>query len=149
MTFFLVPRFWLTLWIPKFIAQQLHWLLGKSFQKFGESRVKASKRGEHISAQVTPKNVQCFVWKDRKPVNFVNTICDYSSIGVVSRKLGDGSSIDVACPTAVKLYNQNMGGVDLANHLWGAYTCSRKSRTRWYMHLFWFFGFVHNKCIYT
>ena len=33
----------------------------KEFPKFGESRVKALKRGEHISAQVTPKNVQCFV----------------------------------------------------------------------------------------
>ena len=107
----------------------------KEFPKFGE----ALKRGEHIAAQVTPKNVQCFVWKDRKPVNFVNTICNYNSMGVVSRKLGDGSSIEVACPTAVKLYNQNMGGVDLADQLRGAYTCTRKSRTRWYMRLLWFF----------
>ena len=77
--------------------------------------------------------------EDRKPVNFVSTICDYSSIGVVSHKLSDSSSIDVACPTAVKLYNQNMGGVDLADQLRGTYTCSRKSRTRWYIRLFWFF----------
>ena len=139
MTFFLVPRFWLTLWIPKFIAQQLHWLLGKSFQNLASPGSKHRKGESTYPHKSHQKNVQCFVWKDRKPVNFVNTICDYSSIGMVSRKLGDGSSIDVACPTAIKLYNQNMGGVDLANQLWGAYTCSRKSRTRWYMHLFWFF----------
>ena len=112
----------------------------KEFPKFGEAWIKALKWGEHIATQVTPKNVQCFVWKDRKPVYFVNTICDYNTMGVVARKLGDGSSIDVSCPTAVKLYNQNMGGVDLADQLRGAYTCStRKSRTRWYMRLFWFF----------
>ena len=58
---------------------------------------------------------------------------------MVSCKLGYGSSIDVACHSAVKLYNQNMGVVDLADQLQGTYTCSRKSRTRWYMHLFWFF----------
>ena len=44
-------------------------------------------------------------------------------MGVASRKLGDGSSIDVACPTAVKLYNQNMSGIDLADQLRGTYTC--------------------------
>ena len=106
--------------------------------KFGEAQIKALKRGEHIAAQVTPKNVQCFVWKDRKPVYFINTICDYNSMGMVARKLGDGSSIDVSCPLAVKLCNQ-MGGVDLADQLRGAYTCTRKSRTWWYMRLFWFF----------
>ena len=58
---------------------------------------------------------------------------------VVSRKLKNGSCIDVACPLAVKLYNQNMGGVDLSDQMRKAYTCSRKSRTRWYMRLFWFF----------
>ena len=111
----------------------------KEFPKFDKSRVAALKRGQHIAKQVTAKKVQCFVWKDRKPVNFVNTLCNYDSIDVVSRKLKDGSYIDVACPLAVKLYNQNMGGVDLADQMREAYTCSRKSRTRWYMHLFWVF----------
>ena len=32
-----------------------------------------------------------------------------------------------------------MGGVDLSDQMRKAYTCSRKSRTRWYMRLFWFF----------
>ena len=111
----------------------------KEFPKFYKSRVAALKRGQHIAKQVTAKKVHCCVWKDRKPVNFVNTLCNYNSIDVVSRKLKDGSCIDVACPLAVKLYNQNMGGVDLADHVHKAYTCSRKSRTRWYMRLFCFF----------
>ena len=46
---------------------------------------------------------------------FVDTICKTDHTDVVSRRLPDGSSIDVACPLAVKLYNQNMGGVDLAD----------------------------------
>jgi len=57
----------------------------------------------------------------------------------VSRKQPDGTSADFACPVAVKLYNRNMGGVDLADQLRRAYTCSRKSKARWYMRLFWFF----------
>ena len=90
------------------------------------------KRGQDIAKQVTAKKVQYFVWKVRKPVNFVNTLCNYDSIDVVSRKMKDGSCIDVACPLSVKLYNQNMGGVNLADQMRKAYTCSRKSRTRWY-----------------
>ena len=49
---------------------------------------------------------------------------------VVSRQLPDGSCIDVACPLAVKLYNQNMGGVDLADQMCKYYAWTRTSRTR-------------------
>ena len=111
----------------------------KEYPKFTKSEVTALERGQHIATQVLAEKVHCFVWKDRKPVYFVDTICKTDHTDVVSRRLPDGSSIDVACPLAVKLYNQNMGGVDLADQLRKSYTCTRKSRTRWYMRLFWFF----------
>ena len=72
-------------------------------------------------------------------MHFVDTICKDECMDVVSRRLPDGSCIDVACPLAVKLYNQNMGGVDLADQMCKYYACTRRSRTRWYMRLFWFF----------
>ena len=111
----------------------------KEFPTFDKSRVAALGRGQHIAKQVLAENVHCFVWKDRKPVYFVDTVCKYKRMDVVSRKLQDGSCSEVACPLAVKIYNQNMGGVDLADQLRKTYTCTRKSRTRWYMRLFWFF----------
>ena len=50
-------------------------------------------------------------------MHFVDTICKDERMDVVSHRLPDGSCIDVACPLAVKLYNQNMGGVDLADQM--------------------------------
>ena len=43
----------------------------------------------------------------------------------------------MSCPAAVRLYNQYMGGEDLADNLRRAYTFSLKSR-RWYMRSFWY-----------
>ena len=50
-------------------------------------------------------------------MHVVDTICKDVHMDVVSRRLPDGSCIDVACPLTVKLYNQNMGGVDLADQM--------------------------------
>lgn len=94
-------------------------------------------RGQHVSSQVLDGNVQCFLWKDKKSVAFINTISDPESVTTVARKNSDGSRTEVTCPSAVKLYNVNMGGVDLADQKRKAYSCTRKS-TKWYMRLFWF-----------
>ena len=63
----------------------------------------------------------------------MNTIYNPNEITKVKRKQKDGTSIDVSAPTAVKLYNDNMGGVDLADQMRKAYTCTRKSKKKWYM----------------
>ena len=52
-------------------------------------------------------------------------------------KKTDGSRTDVPFPSSMKLYNMNMGGVDLADQKRKAYSCTRKS-TKWYMRLFWY-----------
>ena len=105
----------------------------KEFPKFSKAQVKALKRGEHIAKQIIDDKVHCFIWRDRKPVAFVDTICDATDTSVVTRKLSDGSHADFSCPSSVRLYNQNMGGVDLADQMRRAYTCTRKSKSRWYM----------------
>ena len=99
-------------------------------------QVKALKRGEHIAKQVIDNKVHCFIWRDRKPVAFVDTICNATDTSVVTRKLSDGSHADFSCPSSVRLYNQNM---DLTDQMRRAYTCTRKSKSRWYMRMFWFF----------
>jgi len=108
----------------------------KEFPKFGTGCIKSLARGQHLEKKVINNSVHCFVWRDRKPVAFVDTICDPSETTVVFRKLPDGTSADFACPVAVKLYYRNMGAVDLADQLCRAYTCSRKSKAKWYMQLF-------------
>ena len=54
------------------------------------------------------------------------------------RKNKDGSRSAVSCPLAVKLYNENMGGVDLSDSKRQVYTCSRKAK-KWWHRLFYYF----------
>ena len=109
------------------------------FFKRSKQLEKRMERGQHKSEWVLRNTVHCFLWKDRKLVGFVDTFCSDGDETTVTRKLGDGTRIAVRCPESVKLYNQYMGGVDLADQLRNAYSCSRKSAHKWYMCLFWFF----------
>jgi len=82
--------------------------------------------------------VHCFCWRDKKPVFFVNNITHPREVSTVARKQKDGTNITLNCPLAVSLYNQYMGGVDMADAMRRLYSCSRKSKNKWYMRLFWF-----------
>ena len=66
-------------------------------------------------------------------MHYVDTIFKDEHTDVVSCLLPDGSWIDVACPLEVKLHNQNMGRVDLANQMCRSYTNTCRSRSRWHM----------------
>ena len=110
----------------------------KHFPQFGKRNVKNLERGQSLSREVLGDKVHCFVWKDKKPVAFVNTICDVRDFAAVRRKQSDGSIIVVECPSAVVLYNENMGGVDLADQKRKMYSASRKSKVKWYMRLFYY-----------
>jgi hypothetical protein len=92
--------------------------------------------GQHVSENVS--NVNCFVWKDKKNIDFIQTICDPSETATVQRKNKDGTRTAVTCPLAVKLYNINMGGVDLADCKRQVYSYSRKAK-KWWHRLFYFF----------
>lgn len=99
-------------------------------------KVKLDRRGDYRSVIVDHK-VQAVVWKDKKNVHFLNTFYDFDEETEVKRKLHDGSTTNVCCPTCVKGYNKYMGGVDLCDQKRKLFSCSRKS-IRWYMRLFWF-----------
>ena len=111
----------------------------KHFPIFGKRAIKGLGRGQSLSKEVLQNNVHCFVWQDKKPVAFVNTISDSCDFAVVRRKQSDGSTTLVRCPSAVVLYNTNMGGVDLADQKRKMYSASRKSKVKWYMRLFYYF----------
>ena len=96
---------------------------------------KTMQRGEHQS--VVKCGVECLVWKDKKAVAFINTICDPSSTTTVNRRNKDGSSSTVTCPELVKMYNKYMGGVDLADMKRKLYSCSRRSK-KWWFRLFYY-----------
>jgi len=74
----------------------------KKIPKFGAGRIKSLARGQHLEKQAINNSVHCFVWRDKKSLAFVDTICDLSEMTVVSRKLLDGTS-DFACPVILCL----------------------------------------------
>ena len=78
------------------------------------------------------------MWKDKKNIHFIQNICKPDATDRVMRKNKDGSRSAVQCPLSVKLYNQNMGGVDLADSKRKVYSCSQKSK-KWWHRLFYFF----------
>ena len=60
----------------KFFVLQQHWPLGNSIEK-----------GSAHSQTSHSKKVHCFVWKDRKPVNFVKIICDDNALALTTCKI--------------------------------------------------------------
>ena len=55
---------------------------------------------------------------------------------VQRRQKGSATKMNVSCPTAIKVYNAHMGGVDLIDQLQSAYRLDRRSQFRFYLHLF-------------
>ena len=94
------------------------------------------ERGQHKSQVLD--GVECFVWKDKKNIHFIQNICQPDEMDQVMRRNKDGSRSAVPCPLSVKLYNQKMGGVDLADSKRKVYSCSRKSKKWWHPLLYFF-----------
>ena len=94
-------------------------------------------RGEHCSKIVEDGKVECLVWKDTKAVTLINTICNPTTTTTVKRKGKDGQTSRIPCPESVKLYNQHMGGVDLADTRRKTYSCSCHSK-KWWHRLFYY-----------
>ncbi len=53
-------------------------------------------------------------YNPKKNIDYIQTIYLRGEAGTVMRKNKDGTRTAVSCPLAVKLYNEHMGGVDLA-----------------------------------
>ena len=110
---------------------------------------KELERGDHRSAMVLD-SVQCQIWKDKKAVAFINTVCSSTAQTQVLRRNKDGSRVSVPWPESVKLYNSYMGGVDLFDARRKNYSSSRKSK-KWWLRIFYFLldtAVVNNYILY-
>ena len=87
--------------------------------------------------------VHCFCWQDRKHVNLVNSITHPREVTAVVRKQKDGTTKRYPSPLAAELYNKYMGGVDMADFMCRLYSCSQKSKHKWYMCGCFGFGWIH------
>jgi hypothetical protein len=67
----------------------------------------------------------------------INTISNSIATTMVKSTGKDGQTACIPCPELVKLYNQHMGGVDLANARRKSYSCSRRSE-KWWHTLFYY-----------
>ena len=56
-----------------------------------KSSVVVLERGQHTTKPVLAENFHCFVWKDRKLENFVDTICKCKHMDMVTLKFRDDS----------------------------------------------------------
>lgn len=81
--------------------------------------------------------VGCIKWHDTKDVHVLSTAINPSEVSVIKRRQKDGTQKEMFCPTAIKTYTINMGGVDKFDHFRSSYPIGRKSRKTW-LRLFWF-----------
>ena len=89
-------------------------------------QVKRLQQGESLFLR--KGNLVVTVWKDKKPVYFLSTQSNPVGDIQVNRRQRDGSIIQVPSVPVVKLYNNNMGGVDLNDQLHGYYMTGRQSK---------------------
>ena len=67
----------------------------------------------------------------------ISTNVQPGAVNTATRKVKDGTTIDVQCPEAVTQYNKYMGGVDISDQIRGYYNIHIKSR-KFYKYFFWF-----------
>lgn len=87
------------------------------------------KKGELIAA----------TWKDKKPVHLISTVPVGNAFDRAKRKVKENGAWvekEFQCPAAIKLYNEFMGGVDLADQRIATYKKHLKTST-WYLALFY------------
>ena len=77
------------------------------------------------------------VWKDKKLVTTLSTVCTADKSQPVQRRERDGTQKAVDCPMSVVTYNKYMAGVDKGDQLRSNYRVRLKSR-KYYKYIFWF-----------
>lgn len=88
----------------------------------GDNEMASGGYDYHVSKQ----GILYYKWKDKESVQLVSNFHGTDS-SVVSRTQNDKSKKQFHCPTEVKEYNENMGGVDKADMLCVVYGLNRKS----------------------
>lgn len=78
-------------------------------------------------------------WKDKKPVHLISTVPVGNTMETAKRKVkenGTWQEKEFGCPAAIKMYNEFMEGVDLADQCIATYKKHFKTST-WYLALFY------------
>ncbi|KAK3883317.1 hypothetical protein Pcinc_012353 [Petrolisthes cinctipes] len=79
------------------------------------------KRGQNDQVYVSGDQVVA-VWKDSAPVYVASNFADVSPMRKCKRYSLDEKKVEVDVPNIIKVYNTNMGGVDLVDNMaWGLY----------------------------
>lgn len=99
------------------------------------TKAKLKKQGEVVQRQ--NDSMVATAWRDKRTVTLLSTNADPLDMTEVQRKQKDGSIVNVRCPKVLKLYTQNMNGVDRADQLRSTYSICRKA-AKWWKYLFWF-----------
>jgi hypothetical protein len=83
---------------------------------FPKGTKKQRERGSYEVYTTANDDIAYVAWMDTKPVFFTCTYGSASEV-VVQRRQRTGALVDVKAPKVVKLFCDNMGGVDTNNHL--------------------------------
>ena len=76
-------------------------------------------------------------WKDKKPVHLISTVPVGNTMETAKQKVkknGTWQEKEFGCPAAIKMYNEFMGGVELADQRIATYKKHFKTST-WYLAL--------------
>ena len=99
--------------------------------------VKNLPRGHSLFMQ--KGDLMAITWKDKKPVHLISTVPVGNTMETAKRKVkenGTWQEKEFGCPAAIKMYNEFMGGVDLADQRIATYKKHFKTST-WYLALFY------------
>ena len=93
-------------------------------------------RGDIEVKNETNAPIICVMWVDNKSVHLISSYDNGMSFtNVKRRKKGQSNKIAIKCPTIIKTYNENMGGVYRHGRLKVAYEVDRRSKTRFYLQI--------------
>ena len=84
------------------------------------------------------KNEICCEWFDNKPVLLLATNTEGIDVtsNVMRQIKGSATKTPMSCPNIIKMYNSNMGGVDVIDQKTAAYHLDCKSKFRFYLRMF-------------
>jgi len=97
---------------------------------------KVSERGNFLFTY--KKRVSVVKWRDNRDVMLASNCIHPDDVTFVHRKLKDGKKIEVACPAAIRRYNEIMAGVDRSDQLRAYYKLGRKLVKWWHRILYHF-----------
>ncbi|KAL3219426.1 hypothetical protein MRX96_030440 [Rhipicephalus microplus] len=97
---------------------------------------KNMKRGESCCVVRSDGEMCLTKWKDRKSVMILSTACGITPEGTCRRwSKEDRKKVDVPQPHCIKIYNKNMGGVDLADRYVSYYRTKIRTK-KWTIRVF-------------